>query len=282
MRATPFRTVLEQVLGLCGQPFDINRTDQLAQAANFINLRVQEWWDHNPWPELLNHEERAFAADYYSSRTYGLGDVVWHAATEKYYEALQTTQGNAVTDATYWEETDTPEALLIAWEQYGENKMGRVWNVYTADPRTSRTARKLDFVQTADGIVVPWAAQQTVWVVFTKPASQYTATLYQESTTYDRYDLVFYPGSETSTAFPDRGVVYQVELDTNNAYFWQLVPFPAFLAPGLVHLAASDMLRNQGQKELAERYEAFGQNRLLDEWDKVRPATAASITGVGG
>lgn len=280
MRTVPFRTILEQVLGIMGQPFSINQTSQLEQACNFINLRVANKWDDRPWPELVQYQERAFAAPYVATRTYATDDVVWWEATDAYYKALSTTIGNAPTNPTYWEETTTPSEMLVEWEQYAQDKIGRVWEVWTADPRITATARRMEYLLTADGIVVPAALQDTVWIVFTKPASRYTSALYAEGTTYNRYDMVFYPWTESAAIFPDRGEVYQVEQDSLGAYFWNLVPFPAFLSGYVTMAAAADMLRHNGQKELAIQYEQTADDRLANEWDKVRQAGRVIVLGV--
>lgn len=271
---------MEQALAITGHVYSSAQTSQLEILCNYINMRVARAWDWAPWPELMQYEERAFAAPYEASRTYVAGDVVWDSTTEAYYEALSTTTGNAVTNPTYWDEVATPTELLVEWEQYGQTKISRVFGVYTADPRTSKTARSLDWINTADGVVVPNAAQETVWVAYVKPASRYTSAVWSGSASYSRYDLVFYPGDETSTIFPDRGDVYMAEVDVNGVQVWNIVPFPAFLQQAVSYGAAADMERHYGTKERALEYETLAERYLADEWDKVKPLQKARFVEV--
>lgn len=277
MRRIPFRTVMEQALAVAGYNYSSAQAGQLESLCNYINMRVQSAWDWAPWPELVRIEERAFAAPYEASRTYGEGDVVWYAAEEAYFEALSTTQGNAPTNATYWEETTTPAELLVEWEQYGLTKMARVWQVYTKDPRTAATALKLDHVETRNGVVVPKATGTTVWVKYTEPAYRYTAVEHNGAAAYSRYDLVYYPASETASIFPDRGEVYEAELDSNGVQVWELVPFPAFLSLHVTRAAGADVLRYYGQLERALEYDGLAAQALQDEWDKVRAYQTAEV-----
>lgn len=281
MRTTPFRTMLETTLALAGIPYAATTQDQRDTAANHINLKLQDWWDAKPWPELLQFEERAFASPWDATRSYGVGDVVWSETEEAYYEAAQAGSGHAVTDAAWWTVTDKPARQVIDWEQYGQNKIGRVWGVSNTDPRLSTSRVEWEIILTDEGVVVPDATGNTVWIVFTKPASRFTAIEYSPTADYDRYDLVFYPGSENGENFPDRGEVSMLELDTNGDDFWDWVPFPAFLSSGISYLAAADMCRFMGGKDsIADRYELLGEQKLLDEWDKVRPLVVAWISEV--
>lgn len=277
---------MEQCLGLTGELFSIGQTAQLEQVCNFINVRMARKWDDRPWPELLNYQERAFAAPYVASRDYAAGDMVWYATTEKYYAASQDSTGNAPTNVTFWAETSRPAALTVEHEQYGLDKISKVWGVWSKDPRVNTTALDLGFIQTGDGFVVPAAPGNTVWVVFAKPASRYTAVQFSQTAAdageYSRYDLTFWPAEEDSDIFPDRGDVFMAEVNEADEYVWQLVPFPAFMAGYIGIGVAADLMRYRGQKEQAAQFDAQAEDALEDEWDKVRPAGRAQVTGVGG
>jgi len=160
--------------------------------------------------------------------------------------------------------------VTVNWQQYGEVFISRCYGVSSKDPRTDKTAVKLGWIETRDGLVVPDAPGNTVWLQFVEPAYRYTATEWVQGTTYNRYDLVFYPGTESSTIFPNRGEVYEAELDTNGDYFWELVPFPAFLSMPVIFAEAADMLRHYGEKDKASEFEDRSSMALANEVDKIR------------
>lgn len=281
MRTRPFRTVLEAALAEAGTPYTSATQGQLEVAANAVSFRSQTLADMFPWPELLLVEERAFAENYFASKTYEAGDVVWYDTTRKYYEALQGTTGNLPTDATYWEETTRPDPQVIEVEQYGANKIDRLWSVWTNDPRSALSNRSWDFTNMGDRYDVPRADSDTVWIVFHKPPARYTAIVWDVNANYNRYDQVYYPGDENGVNFPDRGENYMLELDTNGNAMWVLVPFPAVLFGYCVYGAAASMVRYGGNHDLADILEARAEQSMQTEWDKARPLIKALVKGVG-
>ncbi len=283
MRSTPFRTIIEQVLGLAGQVYDSTASAQLEQVSNFITLRMQEAYDYYPFPELRKREERAFANRWYATVSYAVSDVVWDPTTEKYYAALQAHSNVVVTNATYWEEASTPATLLVNYEQLGATKIGRVWGVYATDPNTSTSNTEYDYVQTEDGIAVPGCTAKTVWVVFTPPAPRWTARTHVTTAgAYRRYDVVYSdPNATANENFPDRGECYVAEYDSNNAIVWVKQPFPTVLSRFVVYAAGSDLLRYYGKKDQADDFESRAYQFLGDERDKVGLSSMQSWRGIG-
>lgn len=269
MRSIPFRTVMEQAFGLSGTPYSATTQEQRNQLASFINARLNEAWTGWPWPQLWKVEQRGFADPYVSTKPYVQGEVVWYG--NAYYAATTSTTGNPPTDTDYWTTTATPLPRIIDLEQYASTKIDRVWTVTKSDPRVKQQNYELEWQLTEDGLVVP-AAGASVWLCFTEPPELFTAVEYNAAAAvYNRYDRVFYPGTEPAETFPEKGEVFECQQDASSNYFWRIVRFPAVLAPFVIYAAAADMMRYQGSKEVAVQFDAIAAQRRNDEWDKVSP-----------
>ena len=260
MRRVPFRTILERIHELNGLTYDGANTSLLAVVVNSINRRVAEAWDWCPWPELLRVEQRAFAEDWVATESYSTGDVVWYNSA--YWEAQQDSTGVAPVEGADWSETDTPADKLIAWEQSGETKIGRPLYIYKNDPRSASTNVRYSWMEDTDGIHMLGCTRETVWVVFMEPATVYSSIVWATNAPYERYDVVYYPGTETGIAFPDKGECYKAELDSAGEQFWQLQPFPAVLAAYVTYAAAADLARYYRKDEDAARLQADADDHL--------------------
>lgn len=266
-------------MGIAGQKYDATLTDQLAIAVGFINLRVREGWEWEKWPEWTLSQERAFAEDWADTESYAEDEVVWDATTEAYYKSLQDANtGNAVTDAAWWEECDADDTEILT-EQYGRDKIGRVWNVCDLNPQQYEQVRTYPHVLTADGLRVLGSPGTTVWVEFTKPAPRFSSRVHSTSETgYARYDIVFYPGTEDSDLFPDRGECYIAEVDDAGDQFWDKVDFPMALAQFVISAAGGDLLKHYGQRETGNEEIDRGYAALFAEARKVAPARRAAVS----
>lgn len=286
MMHVPFRTVLEDVLGIAGYPYDGATQSQLDQAARFINRHLRAFWEWGPWPEWTRAEQRAFASPWYASVTYAENSVVWSAAHNQYYKALQTNTNIAVTDGAYWEAIDIPEARQIASNQTGLRIMGRVWRVTKHNPYFTARGDQYTFAfnHIDNGISVRDCNQSTAWVLFSDPAPLFTAKVFDPTVAaagmYQRYDVVFYPGEETVNAFPQKGMCYIAEYNSAGAAVWIPVYFPRSAQHYVVNKAAADMLRHYGQKEAAIVYDQQADTGLLTEWDKINTPTFQTVIGV--
>lgn len=280
MRTMSFRTVLEDVLGMAGYPYDTASQSQLDQAARFINRHVQYFHEWGPWPDWTRAEFRPFADQYYSTVTYGIGDVVYYNG--EYYSATAITIGNLPTDTNYWEETTTPDPAAIAYEQAYQNKIGRPWKVTKHNPYTTERASQYSYPYnlSATGLIVMGANLDRVWVLFSDPAPVFSAKVHNVSQAYSQYDVVYYPGTEDSDIFPNRGWCYYADIDSSGAQVWIPVGFPKIAHNYVVNKAAADMLRHYGNKELAVTYDQMASGLLLDEWDKINTVAYQNIIGV--
>ena len=99
MRRCTYRSVLDRARALCGDPLDVDPSTQLAAALQrFIYARLKRAWEPSGgwwWPESMRVEERFYHADYAAGTPYTLGSFVYFPATQRYYQALVSTTGNA-------------------------------------------------------------------------------------------------------------------------------------------------------------------------------------------
>lgn len=280
MRRVAFRTILEDVLGIAGYPYDSASQSQLDQAARFVTRHVRYAWEWGPWPEWTRAEQRAFASDYYSTVTYGVGDLVYYATTDKYYTCTVISLGNLPTDTNYWSEATTYDKE-IRYEQNYERKIGRVWTVTKYNPYTYFRGANYTYshMLSSLGVFVPDATLTRVWILFSDRSPEFSAKVFSASASYSEGDLVYYPGTETGGIFPNRGEVYKAVTDSAGAQTWEIVEFPAALAPYVTSKAAADMLRHYGQRELSAGYDAEAERQLLQEWDKVNTEAYQKVLG---
>lgn len=265
IRRVPFRTILEGVLAPVGQTLDTALTAQLTIAVNAINMRVEEGWNYGAWPEWTLCQERPFADKWYDDLSYAAGDLVYYAPNHKYYTALLAgTNQNPVTATTYWEETVDVDQI-VGWEQYYQDKIGRVLGVTNADPNTTLDYYDWEWELGADGLLIPEATGDTVWVKFLKRPPRFSASIWTAApaTAYQRYDVVFYPGTESGN-FPSKGECYELDLDTDSNPIYTLVEFPAVLEAFVTRAAAADLARFYGQEKKADVLEDRAYKSLND------------------
>jgi len=275
MQTVAFRTVLESILAMVGQAYDSSMTGQLDQVVALLNLRVAEAWAWGKWPEWTVCEERAFADDWDATRTFVEGDLVYYATDGLYYEALKTTLNEIPPDTAAAWVLSTSYRHEIAWEQYAKTKIGRIWHIGNKDLQRYTDWRDYSFTETTNGVTVLDCALATVWTMYGKRAPQFTAKVWTApGTQYSRYDLVYYPGDEASGIFPNRGEVYQCELDASGNAIYLKIDMPRVLAQFVTLATAADVAQSQGRPELRMELEGRAYQILNDEARKAGIAPA--------
>lgn len=269
MRDVPFRTILEDVLGLAGYPYDTATQSQLDQAARFINRNLRYAWEWGPWPEWTRAERRPFASEYNATIQYGIGEVVYYGTTDKYYQCTVVSQGNLPTDTNYWSEyTDYDKE--VRFEQTYARKLGRVWTVTKHNPYVKFRGDNLTYphMLSSLGVFVPGANVTRVWVLFSDRSPEFSASIWSASNTYSDGDVVYYPGTEDGN-FPNKGECYKAEYDSTGAEVWSQVQFPMALRGYVVNKSAADLLRYYKEHERATLFDGMAKSDLLEEYDKV-------------
>ncbi len=280
MNRVPFRDVMEAVLAQCGQKFDATLNDQQSILATYINIRMSEAWNFGPWHDIALIEERAFADSWNTDVDYVIGDIVYLADTGKYYSAKADNSGKSPdTNTTEWL-ADCEHETTISHEQYGAEKINRVWKITSQNPRKFKTFRSYEFDQSGTDIHVPECGLTTVWLHFSPPAPRFTGKKWDAAlaSTYTRGTIIFYPGEESGT-FPNTGECYRADLDSEGNAIWVLIPFPEFLQRFVVSAAAADMLRYYGKSEEATELRNESYAALYEEARKNDIGAQVTISG---
>lgn len=155
-------------------------------------------------------------------------------------------------------EQRTPVARYVAWNQAGQNVIGRVFKVYMADPQVNNFPVDIAFKTNQSGIFCGFLVPATgpVWIKYIQPAPKFSAVPWLNTTTYGLGDLVYDPTS---------GNTYQSLQASNtgnvvtNATWWIVVPFPYIICDQVVRGAYADALRDEGQTDKAQAEEQIMQ-----------------------
>lgn len=119
MRTISYREVMERVCDHLGWDPDNLDQRQFSSIRRAVSGALGDIWNRFWWADLVRCEERAFRPPYSSTSAYSAGDFVWLAGPRAYYQALQSTTGNApaslsgstwVLNSQYWAEAGNASA----------------------------------------------------------------------------------------------------------------------------------------------------------------------------
>lgn len=95
MRTVAYSKIERRVAQLLGwDPSNLD-SDDWANIRDSISDSLEEIWRFAHWADLQVTERRRYANPYDSGTTYAAGDFVYHIGSDDYYQALQSTTGNA-------------------------------------------------------------------------------------------------------------------------------------------------------------------------------------------
>lgn len=102
---TTYDAIVEGVAQRLGVPPEqLAKTDS-EPLKRFFNEAFREVWTSNWWIDNTVISRRYFREQYESSKEYSYGDEVYDPVSAKYYMALQTSTGQAVTSLAHWAES---------------------------------------------------------------------------------------------------------------------------------------------------------------------------------
>lgn len=259
MQRVSFHSVLREAAGLAGFTLDRLTDTPKVQFKTFISRRGQEAWEHAWWSQLMRAELRYYRDAYSAGTAYSTGDEVYYSTTGKYYSALQSSTGNAPTNATYWEEITELDAY-IELEQTGQEPIGTVRQLSEDNPLEVAVPRVTPFRLVGTRIqVLGEDVPASLYVWFREAAPTWLGDDFSASATYADGQIVYYEGA---------GVDYEGDFweclsattagqdPEDTPAKWERVAFPAWLRRPVAHAAYADWLRQDGEPTLA---------RLADE-----------------
>lgn len=137
---------------------------------------------------------------------------------------------------------------IIAFNQYGKTRIGKVVGVYVANPETTVRSQPKRWIATANGIQMADGLESTeLYVQFRKAAPRFTTTYYQPtSNTYQDGDVVFWPMGADEQLYGD---CYEARLATATTFEWVRQEIPLAMANWVIEAAFADALIMDGQRE---------------------------------
>lgn len=128
MRAISYSALREQVYSLLNLvSADVTPADK-TKINSFLQRRTREAFQFAWWPETMREEERFFRAAYAAGTAYTVTQEVYHPASRGYYQALQSTTGNAPATLSGTSYTTN----LSYWAPVAESYSGADWADATA------------------------------------------------------------------------------------------------------------------------------------------------------
>ena len=118
-----------------------------------------------------------------SSAVYAVGDRVTHTATGAKYQCIQAHANQQPPDSAYWGEL-VPFQPAIEKYASGLTPIGKIEGVYTANPKVYRGARRIDFVEQGDQIVLRSLERNSVWVRFMPPTPTFRGDVWSAGASY--------------------------------------------------------------------------------------------------
>jgi len=200
------------------------------------------------WAELV----RAPTADDYDVATaYEVGDQVYYALTDRVYQCIAISTGNAPTDTDYWAEL-IPFNSYVAYDQPGKTAFDDCLGAFPEDPRIRADARvqPLTADLSAEGVQI-LEEVPSAWLVLRLRPPQLTGETWSATATYAVGEQVYFA---SGTSY--RGDFYDCteataagESPATAAAKWSVVEIPADFTAYASAAAAAEWWRPRRSAE---------------------------------
>lgn len=168
--------------------------------------------------------------------------------------------------------------------------MGKVFKVWDSDPDTNPRAGEIDFELRGGRIRLPIGMGLTsVWVEYQIPVAEIEPTPWDELETVNTGAVRYVDGALNDAA--EIGDCYRA-LEVTTGEFpplsdeWEIVPFPACLAPIVKYLASAETLRAGGKEDTAQAREGKAAEALQRALQSInmhqRQSSGWSVRSAGG
>ena len=224
---------------MLGREAKADITDDMRDAVvDHINDRVQTIAQIWNWPEWDITEERAFRQVWNDSHQYkkvsdtdGQPDEVFYIPNTTYYRVDPDSPGDPTIGippngiaATGWLPMDNPIDTYVAYDQVCKRAIGIVRGVFPINPllmpQGCGCSSNLKYMPSEKGVQISHPSGPTVFILYSMPLPEYTATPYIPGKTYARSDLVLDP--TTGECFQALNATTSLPSDPGQ---WKRVPF---------------------------------------------------------
>lgn len=235
---------------------------QRVRLANLVNFRLEEAWQAEFWPQVMQVEQRYYRPAWDAETTYAAGEEIYNATAAgaaAYWRSVQANNLNhdpATDDGTWWSQVDDDMVLSIDFYQDGQTWIDGADPracIYDRDPRLYEGTEPMWHVEVLGEqiLVRENPAPAVPWVRYRPLPPEFSYTAWSAATAYAVGDLVYLESSGSTTV----GQTFKaLRSSTNqNPYsqtaYWQPVDCPKFLEKWLTFAAAADWLKGNEQKE---------------------------------
>jgi hypothetical protein len=274
MRTVTFQSVLHGVARLLGlRPAADLTPSRAATLTEYINERLKEGWTREFWPEWTICRQRQYRPDYDAAENVLIGAERYHAATDKYYRAIQdqTPAAEPPTNAAFWTPCTTNDfeaSLPYEGVAADDVPMDMVKRVCLRNPRQHPIRPgEIAWEATDTGILVGKGLQVTrPWVEFRRVPPVF------DSQGWSALEAVTAGAIRYYTATGECYVALQDgtgKVPTSEPTYWRKIEFPAVLAGWVKKAALSDALRDLKQTDRAASELRLAEEELEDAVDRV-------------
>lgn len=205
-------------------------------------------WNGSTWSTNLTYwAECALAysaSEYSASQAYVRGNQVYYTPTGRYYQLhAATSTGNLPTDTSYWGALTMFDAY-IGFEQTGKTAFDHAFRAWTHNPNGDRRASQLDSWLSGNGLQVPGALRNTVWIDLRRRCPNLNGEVWNAASAYAVGDQAYFRlmPSYVGNFYECVTATSAGESPSTNAAKWSRVEIPREFNRYLILGAAADIL----------------------------------------
>lgn len=213
----------------------------------------------NAWHTNLDYwaeSQTSYAADEYdNAAAYVKGEQVYYSPTDRFYQLFTANStGNLPTDTTRWGVL-TEFDQYVAYAQTGRTPFDEALGAWDKDPENNGDARPLNCFLSPEGAQV-LDSVAFCWLRFRRRTPDLRGDAYDETLAYAPGDQIYFASGTTRGNFYDcLSATTAGQTPITHPAKWAKVEIPLAFRAWLIHGAASDYNRPDGNLGVADREE---------------------------
>lgn len=202
------------------------------------------------WAEC---ETEYSADDYDNTAAYVRGDQVYYPDTDRFYQLFAATStGNLPTDTANWGVL-TPFDRYVAYAQTGKTAFDQAFGAFDKDPENHGNARRLNCFLSESGAQV-LDDVPLCWLSFRRRVPDLKGEAFDDTATYAVAKQIYFVTDAVAGNFYTCVTATNAgESPLTHSAKWSLVEIPFAFRGWLIHGAASDYARPDGNLSVADR-----------------------------